>query len=363
MWRFARQALFFAGALAVGAAFGAAMGNYMKGALVKPDVRVLALLPGLAILAIALHELGHAVGGWVSGFELHLFTAGPLRLERQGRRLRWLFNRDARLWGGLAATIPPASAVNDGQALRRGMFRMTAGGPLFSLLGSLLLLPALVWRDSEPNLALICLMAGTLSLAIMLATLIPMSAGGYVSDGGRLLQLLRNRDEGRRWCLLAVLGALSTSQRPRDWPAALMGQLEHIPATSYDGLMALWLRHNHHADREQWTEARATLDAALDNAGHWPASARGLIHLSAAYFHAAHAGDAAAARLHLEKARQPGLLSRDELHLVEAAVLRAEGRHQEALEAAARAEQALAGKSEGAAAPAREFLQTLRAAS
>jgi hypothetical protein len=124
--------------------------------------------------------------------------------------------------------------------------------------------------------------------------------------------------------------------------------------------MALWIRHNHHADREQWELARQLLHQALDLLDHWPPSTRGLFHLSAAWLFATRDRDPAAARHHFDLASKPGLLARDELAAVEAAVLFAEGRTADALAAASRAEATLASKPPGPAAPAREFLQTLR---
>lgn len=345
--------------LVLGGALGAYLGHTLKDAPAPASLWVLALLPPLIFAAIAWHELGHVAGGWISGFRLYLYTAGPLRIEREGKRLRWRFNRDLRLWGGVASTIPAPEALPSPGQLRRGMFRMTAGGPLFSLLGTLLLVPGFALRATSADLAFMLLIAGATSGALAVATLLPFRTGGFLTDGARLLQFLRGA-EGDNWCAIAMLASLSVSVRPREWPAALLERIAAIPANTPDGVTALWLRHSYHADREDWAEARATLDAALASLCHWPPPARGILHLAAAFFFATHAEDAAAAREHFDLARKPGLLPRNELHLIEAAVLQAEGRHDEARLAAARAEASLASKPPGAAAPAREYLEALR---
>lgn len=352
---------FFLVFAALGGLVGAIIGRSLKHATRKPDDWILLALPVAIFAAIAWHELGHALAGRLAGFRLYLFAAGPLRIDRLGHSLHFSFNRDIRLWGGVAASIPPPDALPSPAQLQRAMLRMVAGGPIFSLLGALVLLPA-AWllQPLSINAAGLLAITGFLSFAIALATCIPSRAAGFLSDGARILQLLRKGPEAAQWCSLAALSSLSTTLRPRDWPPALIDEIAAIPPCSYDGLMALWIRHNHHADREQWDLARTLLHQALDLLDHWPASTRGLLHLSAAFLFATRDRDPAAARHHFTLAAKPGLLSRDDLAPIEAAVLAAEGRRDEALAAADRAETALASKPPGPAAPAREFLQTLR---
>ena len=352
---------FFLVFAALGGVVGAVIGRSLKHAPVRPDIWILLVLPLSIFAAIAWHELGHVLAGRLAGFRLYLFAAGPLRIDRSGHSLHFSFNRDIRLWGGVAASIPPPEALPSPAQLPRAMLRTVAGGPIFSLLGALVLLPA-AWllHPVSINAAGLLAITGFISFAIALATCIPSRAAGFLSDGARILQLLRKGPEASQWCSLAALSSLSTTLRPRDWPPALIDEIAAIQPCSYDGLMALWLRHNHHADREEWDSARDLLHQALALLDHWPAPTRGILHLAAAYFFATRDLDPAAARHHFDLAAKPGLRGRDDLAVVETAVLLAEGRRDEALAAADRAEAALASTPPGPAAPAREFLQTLR---
>ncbi len=338
-FKWLKNIAFFLVFAALGGLTGVIIGRSLKHATRKPDDWILLALPLAIFAAIAWHELGHALAGRLAGFRLYLFAAGPLRIDRLGHSLHFSFNRDIRLWGGVAASIPPpdalpspaqlqramlrlvaggpifsligALALPSPAQLQRAMLRLVAGGPIFSLLGALVLLPA-AWllQPLSINAAGLLAITGFLSFAIALATCIPSRAAGFLSDGARILQLLRKGPEAAQWCSLAALSSLSTTLRPRDWPPALIDEIAAIPPSSYDGLMALWIRHNHHADREQWELARTLLHQALDLLDHWPASTRGLLHLSAAFLFATRDRDPAAARHHFTLAAKPGLLDR-----------------------------------------------------
>jgi len=85
--------------------FSAGSPGYIFGKFVKPrlkDGEVSAMILPISLLsvwlAIVWHELGHVIGGWLAGFTLHLFAAGPLHVERVGGRLQWGFNRSVGMW-------------------------------------------------------------------------------------------------------------------------------------------------------------------------------------------------------------------------------------------------------------------------
>src|SRR5687768_15978657 len=98
-------ALMFAG----GAALGAVMANIGIRAL--PDgpsvaslVALLLALPVLYMLVIAVHELGHIIGGLLVDYWPLRFIVGPLRLEWTPEGTRAGLNRSISLAGGLAAS-------------------------------------------------------------------------------------------------------------------------------------------------------------------------------------------------------------------------------------------------------------------
>jgi hypothetical protein len=298
---------------------------------------MLALLPLPLLLVLAWHEFGHAVGGWLSGFDLYLYAVGPLRIDRVNGRLELSYNRSLSLWGGIAASSPAPDRIPNGEALRSKMLLVVSAGPGASLLGAAAWFPAQALWAQQPYLSFCLGSFALFSFTIFVATMLPMGNAGFVNDGGRLLQLLRNEAEGQRWCSMASLGALSVNVRPREWPQHLLVAVTQGPADTYDGLMALWMRHQWHMDRKEFPEAKLYLEKGLEHLESWPAAAQPMLHSSAIYYYAKVEGDTARARQHLEGARQPGFLPKESVWISEAALLRAEGKLDEARALAERA--------------------------
>jgi hypothetical protein len=238
------------------------------------------------------------------------------------------------------------------------MLRFVLGGPLASLLLSFVITPALLIPHLPPNLRFSLLLAGLTSLAITLATFVPHRTGGFVSDGARVLQLLRGGEAARLWCASAAAGAFATQLRPRDWPASLIPGLSGS-GEPFDEAAARWLLHSWYTDREEWDLAETALRETLQRASHLSSAVRPLIHASAA-LHYARRGPAETARSHFAQARATSFLKPAEREAIEAAVLASEGRAAEALTLAASAEVAFAMRSDVQAALYRELIADLR---
>lgn len=294
-------------------------------------------LAPLAWAVLAWHELGHAVGGWISGFQMVLFTAGPLKLIREGSSLRVQWNDRMSLWGGLVAMAPLDGKRRDMATMRRAMIRVVAGGPGFSLVGGAAGLAGFVGLvERAPTLAFCCGFVGVFSFVIAMLTLIPVSMGGYRSDGLRLLTFLRGDSAtAERWCTLAVLSGLSQTLRPRDWPVECVMACGAVQGErSNDGVSAAWLRAVYHEDRGEWSEARVWAEEAVEGEEAWPEVGRPILRMTAAMV-CARLGDAAEARRHLNGVREGGLVSRYAMRYAEAVVLGGqEGREDEAVAAA-----------------------------
>lgn len=319
--------------------FGYGVGAAFKGQIKGMDLQpaMLALLPLPLLLVLAWHEFGHAVGGWLSGFDLYLYAVGPIRIDRVNNQLKLRYNRSASLWGGIAATSPPVGQILSPDSLRRKMLVVASGGPLASLLGATAWLPAQTLWQQHPYSSF-CLGAFALfSLTICIATLLPIGNSGFVNDGGRILQLLRNEAESQRWCSIASLGAIGINARPREWPHHLVEAVTQGPPDTYDGLMAIWMRHQWHLDRKELPAAKLWLEKGLEHVNAWPPAAQPMLHASAVYYYAKVEGDADRARQHLHAARKPGFLPKESVWISEAALLRAEGKADEARALAERA--------------------------
>jgi hypothetical protein len=317
--------------------------------------------PMIILLVLFLHELGHALGGWLVNFRLHLLAAGPLRWDRKPEGGgRFSFNRSLSLWGGVAASTADPALAPGLEDLAKRMLVMVAGGPLVSLVSAVAGL-GLGWLLVEGPARLLLLLFGFTSLTIGAATLVPMSTGGFKSDGQRILELLRGGREAERFVANATLGSLAISLRPREWPREIVETATGVSDDSFDGIAATWMRHSWHLDRREIGEAREWLEKALARAESWPEAGRPMIYSSAAYFYAIEAPDVAKAREYSSRTQKAGFLPTEGKILVEAAMAALAGESTKAQEAARRGKE-MAVKHPGSAGEAmRETFEFIEA--
>ncbi|HEX5870471.1 MAG TPA: hypothetical protein VFY65_08650 [Longimicrobium sp.] len=249
--------------------------------------------------AILVHEAGHVAGGQLARFRFHLMIAGPLRVERDPAttRIRAVLNRDASLYGGIAASLPTRT-----ERLSRRLALVVAGGPAASFLlaaaaGSLLAAPL----DGAPPL--VRPMMGILmmiSAGLGIVTLIPMRFSGFASDGARLLRLVRGGPDAEREAAILSLMALSTAgTAPRDWPGETVRAAAAVRDGSADECSACVLAYAHDLDRGDLAGARASLHRALELADRYPPPFVPGLMAEAAFFEGFVTRDAAAARAYL----------------------------------------------------------------
>jgi hypothetical protein len=350
-----------------GGAFGSLIGTLLaklqKGSPVPAEQRIwfLIAVPLVIFGVIAWHELGHLIGGWLSGFQFMFYAVGPLRIDRHGDGVKVSFNKTLALWGGIAASMPRRKVSID--EMRQGMLRMVAGGPGASIVGGVVGLGAgLLIRVEQPLASMLLMTFGAISSVTALATAIPNAVGGFVSDGARILQLLRGGAKADRWAAVGALSAMSTSGiRPREWPSELVEQATSLKDGAYDDVSAAWTRFNFHSDKNENDLAEEWLDYTLAIADAWPASARQLIHADAAFFYAQVKRDSSKGREFLDLAtKRSGFLKKHQLALMEAAVLESEGQVEQALAAVERGFQALPATEDPTSTPFREKLEQVR---
>lgn len=208
-------------------------------------------------VTIAFHELGHLGAGLAQGFRVALYTAGFLGVRGTENGVRFFFNRHLNLMGGLAATFP--ERLESGPDLRRRFVRIVAAGPLASLLlcvAALLVLSYIVQNPGDSPAAVtragvfFLMITGGVSGMIFLATMIPSRAGGFMSDGARLISLLSGGEKGRyEEATLAVTALLGAGKLPGEYPADLLERLMTRPPDSLLGLNGRFVAFTHHLDR------------------------------------------------------------------------------------------------------------------
>jgi len=292
---------------------------------------LMALCVPATFFGILMHELGHVAGGKLAGFRFLLLLVGPLKLQRTPTGLRFGLNRSASLAGGLACLVP-----EDDRNHTRRMALFIAGGPAASLLLGLAAgVAGWVWyRQFTPqapasygallgSLGLVIL--GAISMALFLVSALPMSAGGFATDGRRLWMLTRKGPGAEReTALVLLLNAAISGVRARDYPAHLVTCVAEHDDSSALGLTGKLMAYYHWLDRNEPARAGALLGAVLAGTSSLPRMTRESVHAEHAYWLAVHGGDAVAARAALALAGRGGIDPSSRLR-AEAAVLRAEG--------------------------------------
>lgn len=144
-----------------------------------------------AHIVLVIHELGHAIGGWLAGYRLREITVGLITVERRRERLRLGFNRRLQHYGGSVRMMPGKAEESKGRTVL-----LLALGPMASLAaGAAVTLAGLVWlpdiaaaRTGLGGLLLIRQIAviGVGSVVVGLANLVPVSFYGRRSDGAKL---------------------------------------------------------------------------------------------------------------------------------------------------------------------------------
>ena len=179
----------------------------------------MALLLVCAWVHVIIHELGHALVGKLVGMEV--FSIGVFR---------WRWDHDGETWrrrygeavAGISGYV--LLAPRPGTPLSRSRIALYAlGGPAANLL---LAVPVLaIWLVGDvTGVAKLALGAWVfVGLAFGLVNLLPFRSGGFRTDGGKLLDLLRDpQGVFIGFMALQVIRASRSGTRARDWDEGLL---------------------------------------------------------------------------------------------------------------------------------------------
>lgn len=329
--------LILIGAL-IGGVGGFFVGKFGVGLLAPWDgprwVKLVALL-GLPLwwfVAVGVHEFGHVVGGWIGGGRLLLYVVGPFMWRRTPAGLKFSWNRQVNLGGGLAACLP----LDPGAVSAKRFAVMIAGGPVSSLVLAVLLAGvAGLLSVGEPGSARAlaqhqAVFGAAVSLLIFAVTAWPGVAGGFKSDGRRFVELLRGDARSEQEKAMIVLSVSSLSGvRPADYDPVLIAQVTALRDGSMFDLYGHYSAFHHAMDVGEPARAQAALDHVLAGEEKLAPFVRDAARCDYAWLLARHTADAVAARAWLDSA---GTLTFDPATRLraEAAVLLAEGRKAEA---------------------------------
>ncbi|MFN7271293.1 MAG: site-2 protease family protein [Gammaproteobacteria bacterium] len=183
----------------------------------------LLVLPVLFLIVLGAHEVGHLIGGMSQGMRFLMLIVGPFGWHASVAGPRFEWNTNVALMGGLAATLP----TEVGASLRRQMLVLVAGGPLASLL--LTVLAVALASLSDPRFAAYGIFVAATSFGIFLVTLIPVRTGGFMSDGMQIIDLLRGGSAViERSAIMQIFAQSLDGVRPRDWDVSTVDELQRI---------------------------------------------------------------------------------------------------------------------------------------
>ena len=290
------------------------------------DPRIVAHAPALVsaffitaaalVTAVLVHELAHAVVGYMTGLRVARVMLGPIEIRDHGRpRVRFV---PSLLAGVVLVPWDRAAALGP---LRWSLLASTAAGPVAGLvLGIVMSALAVGQRDAAPRAIFEAI--GQMALVLGLLNLLPLRSHQALSDGRRIVALLvRNRECAQILAATLMASEAMSGRRPRDWDPALLALMARSPN---EGFAHLFL-YEAALDRGEIETAGHHLDAAIALCKDDPTAADAILFNEAAYYVARHRGDARAARAwlgHAEGRAVPSFMRAR----YEAAVLCAEGR-------------------------------------
>jgi hypothetical protein len=319
----------------VGAVVGFLIGNVLKGGnhsqaalpLVAKIVLFAAIIPAF-FFVIAVHEGGHALAGVLLNFDFRLFVTGPFMYEKENDRWHFKWNKNINVAGGLVVCLPK-NTFN----LSKKFMLFAAGGPIASLVLAVLFyfIYRLITINNPPASSLqnfinaLCIIIAALSAVIFIVTSIPLHAGGFYTDGARILRLLRGDETSRLEVLMLTIIATATSgTRPANYNIKEMEEAQRIATKIGDPFSVYFhgLFHQAAFDKGELDKAEQHLNSYIEEIEKIPAGFRSSIWLDAAFFYAYAKKDITNAEYYYAKYKPSPMLPTAQLYATEAMLLK-----------------------------------------
>ncbi|GAB5560187.1 MAG: hypothetical protein SynsKO_18340 [Synoicihabitans sp.] len=301
-----RRFVFLGACVLGGAVFGYFGAKLIDGIFLKPEgtgevLLTLLLLPLIWLLVVGWHELGHVVGGWMTGGRFLLLAVGPFMVRRTPSGLKMARNRSVNVGGGLAVCFPLDPAlVSPGRCAI-----MILGGPAASIVLAGLLF-GMIGAGAGGEIAWfhnLLVLGAMLTSMVCLLTIAPFVTGGFKSDGKRAWDLLKPGPHSDQEAALMSLTSVGLSGvRPADYEPNLMRRVTALNDGSLFALYGNITAFYYHADRGEWKEAQLQLDRVLEGEEMLVPYLRDVARCEYAWLLATVAEDADTARAWLETA-------------------------------------------------------------
>jgi hypothetical protein len=303
----------------------------------------------IGFFCVFIHELGHAIGGRLVGYQLETFLVFPFLLAwNQGKRSIRVMKK-SELLGFVAFHISDLANFR----VRYSVF--IAGGPVANLLfaGICVVSHQLI---SEPVFQEIVGGTAVVSAGLGILNFIPFRSGVHATDGSKLWMLAFQPERMRRLQSIIQLRSLSLSGiSAKQWPEEVVREAVSPGAETTPERFHLFLYGYIWASAKEDIELTAEcLERCLESLKRAGTSTRDFLAVEAAIFQAWHRRDSEKCnrwKARIRSLKAVSAYSKLRLKICEACL---EGRYQEAVEQAATFAEGLGKKSPT---PATEMLK------
>jgi hypothetical protein len=238
-----------------------------------------ALLFPAFFLAVATHELGHLVGGWIVGFHFSFIQVGPFSLRIEHGRLKVAVSREISNLGYAGMHVGKIAR------LHRRFPTFIASGPLSNLLSAGMTIVASQYFIPSVNKSWISVPVTQFLVISLLLGLIGFTPAGYNSDGSRLSMLCFNSGRARRWITITALAnSMNNGSRGKDWKQTWLNRATSIRDSSVDEFYANWMAYISTNDRKDVLRSEQYLERCLELTPFLSTTFRALVAQEAAVF-------------------------------------------------------------------------------
>jgi hypothetical protein len=234
-------------------------------------VEAISILGGLFAM-VAIHETGHVLGGLCAGFRFKSIRVGPVKIDKPFRLSS--YRGPGAAFNGVSQVVP---MTTDRLWLRS--MAMVVAGPAANILSGLvvLLLPF------PKGIAAGCFIAA--SIGNGLSDLLPFENKLGVSDGARILRLLRNRAAGERpFAIMRLHADLLDGVPPESMSAGFLARAVAVKDDSMETILAHSLGYSSAFHRHEDEEAARSLETCLKYSGRAAPALRAALMSDAAVF-------------------------------------------------------------------------------
>lgn len=314
---------------------------------------------------IALHELGHISGGWISGFHFQMLTVGPFAWLREGKKIVFRWNTNLNAYGGLALSLP-----QDAKNLVKRFLIFILGGPLSSLICGLTSLVVHYWfftsnlRQNLPGFlsANFLFITGSLSLLIFLVTVLPYRSGTFYSDGARIWNMLKGGEQAKlETILLITIGQSAGGIRPAHLNISALEEALELKVNSIFQTYVHAYLYYAYLDRKEISKAESHLEAFYQDIENIPEAYQANVYLEKAYYIALFKKDPFTAQEYFDLAKINPFIPKNYPLRAKAAIALSNGKYEEARQWVAQAIEELPKSMEkGMAVAEKEWLEEIR---